>query len=51
MANYARDAELINSKLPWYFPKAVRQFGVHSNTSKIMGGTVWEHIAKRISKK
>jgi hypothetical protein len=51
MANYARDTELINSKLPWYFPKTVGQFGVHSNTSKIMGGTVWEHIAKRISKK
>jgi hypothetical protein len=50
MANYARDTKLINSKLPWYFPPAVRQFGVHSNTSKIMGGEVWNNIAKRISK-
>ena len=49
--NYARDTEAINSKLPWYLPKAVRQFGVHSNTSKIMGGAVWENIMKRISKK
>lgn len=49
--NYARDTAAINSKLPWYLPKAVRQFGVHSNTSKIMGGAVWENIMKRISKK
>jgi len=51
MANYARDTKLINSKLPWYLPKAVRQFGVHSNTGKIMGGDVWNNIARRISKK
>ncbi|KAN0092433.1 hypothetical protein V8E51_018280 [Hyaloscypha variabilis] len=50
MANYARDTDLINSKLPWYFPKAVRQFGVHSSTSKIMGGEVWNNIASRISR-
>jgi hypothetical protein len=51
MANYVRDTELINSRLPWYLPKAVRQFGVHSNTSKIMGGTAWENVAKRVSNK
>jgi hypothetical protein len=51
MANYARDTELLNSKRPWYLPKAVRQFGVHGNTGKIMGGILWDNIAKRISKK
>ncbi|KAE9366504.1 hypothetical protein N431DRAFT_471555 [Stipitochalara longipes BDJ] len=51
MANYARDTELINSRLPWYFPKAVRQFGVHSSTGKIMGGEIWNNIASRISRK
>jgi hypothetical protein len=50
-ANYARDTEAINSKLPWYQPKPVRQFNVHSNTNKIMSGAVWENIKKRISKK
>lgn len=51
MANYARDTKLVNSKLPWYFPPAVRQFGVHSNTSKILGGEAWHNIVRRISKK
>jgi hypothetical protein len=50
LANYARDTKLVNSKRPWYIGKAVRQFGVHSSTSRIMGGEVWGNIAKRIVK-
>ncbi len=48
MANYARDTKLINSKRPWWMGSAVRQFGVHRNTRKIMEGEIWGNIAKRI---
>jgi hypothetical protein len=51
MANYARSTKLLNSKRPWYFPRAVRQFGIHSNPRRIMGGEVWQNIANRIPKK
>ncbi len=50
IANYARDTKLTNSKRPWWMGKAVSQFGVHSSTSKIMGGEIWGEIAKRIEK-
>lgn len=47
MANYARDIKSIKS--PWWAGKAVRQFGLHSSTSRVMGGEIWENIAKRIA--
>ncbi len=49
LANYARDTSEINLKRPWWMGKAVRQFGVHSNTSRIMKGEVWDQIAKAIA--
>ncbi|KAH6672176.1 hypothetical protein B0J14DRAFT_655067 [Halenospora varia] len=50
MVNYARDTREINSKRKWWMPPAVRQFGVHSGRSRIMGGEVWDNIAAIISK-
>ena len=50
-ANYARNTVVINENRPWWMGRAVRQFGVHSNTKKIMGGEVWDNIAKAIGKR
>ena len=50
-ANYARDTKAINEKRPWWMGKAVGQFGVHSNTKRIMGGEVWNNIARAIAKR
>src|ERR1700733_15250040 len=49
--NYARDTKAVNEKRPWGMGKAVRQFGVHGDTRRIMGGEVWDNIAKAISKR
>jgi hypothetical protein len=48
MANYSRDVNSINLKRPWWMGSAVGQFGVHSSTSKIMGGEIWRNIANKI---
>ncbi|KAH8669718.1 hypothetical protein BGZ60DRAFT_528190 [Tricladium varicosporioides] len=50
MVNYARDTKEINSKRKWWMPPAIRQFGVHSGRSRIMGGEVWDNIAMAISR-
>jgi len=44
MANYARDTTNINAERPWWMGKAVRQFGVHSGRSKVMGGEIWRNV-------
>ena len=49
-ANYARATEEINSKRPWGMGKPVRQFGVHSGRSRIMGSEIWDYITKRMPK-
>ncbi|KAF4629197.1 hypothetical protein G7Y89_g8948 [Cudoniella acicularis] len=51
LANYARNTKEINAKRPWWMGKAVRQFGVHSGRSQIMGGQVWENIQAGIEKR
>ncbi|KAL5327655.1 hypothetical protein ACEPPN_005356 [Leptodophora sp. 'Broadleaf-Isolate-01'] len=49
-ANYCRDTKLLNSKRSWWMGKAVRQFGVTNEKSGVMGGEVWENVAKGIAK-
>jgi hypothetical protein len=44
VANYARDTTKINAERPWWMGKAVRQFGVHSGRSKVMGGEIWRNV-------
>ncbi|CAL3970340.1 unnamed protein product [Diplocarpon coronariae] len=49
-ANYARDTGKLDAKRPWYGRRAVGQFGVHNEKSGIMGGEVWENVARCIAK-
>ncbi|KAH7327179.1 hypothetical protein BKA65DRAFT_554739 [Rhexocercosporidium sp. MPI-PUGE-AT-0058] len=49
-ANYCRDTKVLNSKRPWWMGKAVRQFGVTNERSGVMGGEIWENVAKGIKK-
>lgn len=49
-ANYSRDTKVLNSKRPWWMGKAVRLFGVTNDKSGVMGGEVWENVAKGIAK-
>ncbi|PBP27587.1 hypothetical protein BUE80_DR001493 [Diplocarpon rosae] len=49
-ANYARDAKALNTKRPWYAGKVATQFGVHNEKSGVMGGVIWENVAKCIAK-
>lgn len=49
-ANFARNAEELSKKRSWWMGKAVGQFGVHSDTTRILGGEVWDNIIKAIAK-
>jgi len=50
MANYARDTTKINAERLWWMGKAVRQFGVHSGRSKVMGGEIWRNVESVLQK-
>lgn len=50
MVNYARDTRELNTQRRRWVGKATRQFGVHGGTTRIMGGEIWDLIAKRIAK-
>jgi hypothetical protein len=50
MANYARDTTKINAERPWWMGKVVRQFGVHSGRSKVMGGEIWRNVESVLQK-
>jgi hypothetical protein len=50
VANYARDTTKINAERPWWMGKAVRQFGVHSGRSKVMGGEIWKNVESVLQK-
>jgi hypothetical protein len=50
MANYARDTTKINAGRRWWMGKVVRQFGVHSGRSKVMGGEIWRNVESVLQK-
>jgi hypothetical protein len=49
LANYARNTKVLNSKRPWWMGRVPRQFGIHGSRSKIMGGEIWDNVARSIA--
>ncbi|CAG8950967.1 hypothetical protein HYFRA_00006364 [Hymenoscyphus fraxineus] len=52
LANYGRDVSMANAERPWWMPRALSRFNVHTKKeTKIPGGEAWPLIAATIAKR